>query len=172
MSGFTTSFLFPDINVWVALTHGGHVHHDVASDWFASLEPVARLHFCRFTQLGFLRLVTAQAVMGKDDVLTQIEAWSIYDRWLQDDRVAFIEEPPGMDRRFRALTRLKSASPKSWADAYLAAFAGTAQLTLVTFDRALRGRAKPLMLLEPSARRTGCSRCGRRSRRGRADPFK
>ena len=62
--------------------------------------------------------------------------------------VAFIEEPPGMDRRFRVLSRLKSASPKSWADAYLAAFAGTAQLTLVTFDRAFRGRARPMILLE------------------------
>ena len=27
MPGFTTSFLFPDINVWVALSSGGHVHH-------------------------------------------------------------------------------------------------------------------------------------------------
>jgi toxin-antitoxin system PIN domain toxin len=149
MPGFTTSFLFPDINVWVALTHGAHVHHDVARDWFSTLDADARLHFCRFTQLGLLRLLTAEAVMGSDDVVTQVEAWSIYDRWLRDARVAFIEEPPGMDRRFRALSRLKTASPKSWADAYLAAFAGTAQLTLVTFDRAFRGRARPMILLEP-----------------------
>ena len=148
MPAFTTSFLFPDINVWVALTHGAHVHHDVARDWFMSLDAGARLRFCRFTQLGVLRLLTAEAVMGRDDVVTQVEAWNIYDRWLRDERVAFIEEPPGMDRRFRVLSRLKSASPKSWADAYLAAFAGTAQLTLVTFDRAFRGRARPMILLE------------------------
>ena len=146
MPGFTTSFLFPDINVWVALTHAGHVHHDVASDWHAALEADTRFHFCRFTQLGLLRLLTAEAVMG-EDVLTQPEAWAVYDRWVEDDRVGFLEEPPGIDRRFRVLTRLKSASPKSWADAYLAAFAGTAQLTLVTFDRAFRGRATPLILL-------------------------
>jgi hypothetical protein len=147
MPGFTTSFLFPDINVWVALTHGGHVHHDVAGDWYASLEADTRFHFCRFTQLGFLRLLTAAAVMG-EDVLTQTEAWAVYDRWLEDDRVGLLDEPPGIDRRFRALTRLKSASPKSWADAYLSAFAGSAQLTLVTFDRAFRGRTKPLIVLE------------------------
>jgi toxin-antitoxin system PIN domain toxin len=147
MPGFTTSFLFPDINVWVALTHAGHVHHDVASDWYASLASDARFHFCRFTQLGFLRLLTAEIVMG-DDVMKQPEAWAVYDRWLEDDRVAFLEEPPGLDRRFRALTRLKSASPKVWADAYLAAFAGQSQLTLVTFDRAFRGKANPLLLLE------------------------
>jgi predicted nucleic acid-binding protein len=42
----------------------------------------------------------------------------------------------------------KSASPKAWADAYLVAFADTSQLTIVTFDRAFRGKAKPLILLE------------------------
>ena len=82
------------------------------------------------------------------DVMKQTEAWAVYDRWLEDDRVWFLEEPPGIDRRLRALTRLKTASPKAWADAYLTAFAYTAQLSLVTFDRAFRGRAKPLILLE------------------------
>jgi toxin-antitoxin system PIN domain toxin len=147
MPGFTTSFLFPDINVWIALTHAGHVHHDVASDWHSALEPDVRFHFCRFTQLGFLRLLTAEAVMG-DDVMKQPEAWAVYDRWLEDERVAFLEEPPGLERRFRTRTRMKSASPKAWADAYLAAFAETSQVTLVTFDRAFLGKAKPLILLE------------------------
>jgi toxin-antitoxin system PIN domain toxin len=147
MPGFTTSFLFPDVNVWVALTHSGHVHHDVARDWYASLGPNTSFHYCRFTQLGFLRLLTAEAVMG-EDAMTQAEAWSVYDRWLADERVGFLEEPPGIERRFRGLTRLKSASPKAWADAYLIAFADASQATLVTFDRALRGKAKPLILLE------------------------
>lgn len=147
MSGFTTSFLFPDINVWVALTHARHVHHVVASDWFESLERDVRFCFCRFTQLGLLRLLTAEAVMG-DDVLHQAEAWAVYDRWLVDARVRFLEEPPGIERRFRGLTRTKQSSPKIWADAYLAAFAEASQLTLVTFDRAFRGKARPLMLLE------------------------
>ncbi len=147
MPGFTTSFLFPDINVWVALTHGAHLHHDVARDWFNSLEPDTHFHFCRFTQLGFLRLLTAEAVMG-DDVMNQVEAWAVYDRWLEDDRVAFVEEPAGIERRFRAATGMKHAAPKVWADAYLSAFAATSQLTLVTLDRAFRGKAKPLILLE------------------------
>jgi len=148
MPGFTTSFLFPDINVWVALSHAGHVHHLVASDWFDSLKPDVRFCFNRFTQLGLLRLLTADAVMG-DEVLDQPQAWAVYDRWQEDDRVSFLEEPAGLERRFRALTRLKQAAPRTWADAYLAAFAETSQLTLVTFDRAFRGKARPLILLEP-----------------------
>ena len=147
MRGFTTSFLFPDINVWVALTHGGHVHHFVAHDWFEALDDRARFCFCRFTQLGLLRLLTAEAVMG-DEVLTQMSAWSVYDRWLQDDRVTFVDEPTGLDRKFRALSRSRQASPKAWADAYLAAFADASSMTLVTLDRAFRGKAGSLILLQ------------------------
>lgn len=146
MPGFTTSFLFPDINVWVALTHGGHVHHQVATDWFEDLPEDARFCFCRFTQLGFLRLLTAEVVMG-DEVLNQSQAWAVYDKWLDDDRVRLIEEPPDLELRFRARSRSRRASPKAWADAYLAAFAEASQLTLVTFDLAFRGRIKPIMLL-------------------------
>ncbi len=149
MPGFTTSFLFPDINVWVALTHERHVHHSVAGDWFSSLETDVRFCFCRFTQLGLLRLLTAEAVLG-DEVLTQADAWTVYDRWLQDERVSFIDEPHGLERRFRALTGGRIAAPKAWADAYLTAFAEASQVTLVTFDRAFRGKAKPLVLLEES----------------------
>jgi len=147
MPGSTTSFLFPDINVWVALTHGDHVHHQVARDWLESLEGDTRFCFCRFTQLGLLRLLTSEAVMG-DEVLNQPDAWNVYDRWLEDDRVIFLEEPPAVERRFRALTRLRHAAPKAWADAYLAAFAETSQLTLVTFDRAFRGKTRRIVLLE------------------------
>jgi toxin-antitoxin system PIN domain toxin len=147
MPGSTTSYLFPDINVWVALTHGAHVHHLVARDWFDSLEADVRFSFCRFTQLGLLRLLTAEAVMG-EDVVTQREAWALYDRWLKDERVDFVEESPALERSFRARTRLKQAAPKSWADAYLAAFAETSQLALVTFDKGFRGKVSPLVLLE------------------------
>ena len=147
MRGSTTSSVFPDINVWVALSHGGHVHHDVARDWFESLDDGQSLSFCRFTQLGFLRLMTAGAVMG-DDVLTQAGAWSVYDRWLDDDRISYAEEPIDLDRAFRLLTRQRQASPKAWADAYLMAFAERSRMPLVTFDRALKGRIGALILLE------------------------
>jgi len=147
MPGFTTSFLFPDVNVWLALSHGRHVHHLVASDWFQSLPADTRFCFCRFTQLGLLRLLTAEAVMG-DEVMNQPEAWAVYDAWQSDDRIRMLEEPPELERRFRVRARSKLAAPKTWADAYLAAFAETSQVTLVTFDRAFRGRLKPLVLLE------------------------
>ena len=69
----STTSLFPDINVWVALTYEGHSHHSNAAEWFATLPPDATFVFCRFTQLGLLRLLTAKAVMA-DEAMTQPEA--------------------------------------------------------------------------------------------------
>ena len=144
----TTSFLFPDLNVWIALTYQGHIHHARAAAWFAGLPADSRFFFCRFTQLGFLRLITAEAVMG-DEVMNQPQAWQTYDRWVQDDRVACLDEPPGLERIFRGLTRLRRPATKDWADSFLCAFALASQLTLVTFDRSLSRKAQNSRLLAP-----------------------
>ncbi|HUI43064.1 MAG TPA: TA system VapC family ribonuclease toxin [Terriglobia bacterium] len=128
---------FPDINVWVALAYRGHRHHPAAASWFERAE-TSTLAFCRFTQLGFLRLPTHPAVMG-DEVKTQREAWKAYDRLLDDSRVSFRPEPEPDDvgSELRSLTATEQFAPQQWPDAYLTAFARVAALTLVTFDRAL-----------------------------------
>jgi hypothetical protein len=141
-------FLFPDINVWVALTYDRHSHHLTARKWFDGLNPTARLFFCRLTQLGLLRLLSAAAVMGPDGAKSQPDAWRAYDRWLEDERVEFLDEPSGIETEFRDLTRLPQAAPKDWADSYLVAFAQASRLTVVTFDQAFQDKAKDLLLLE------------------------
>jgi len=85
--------------------------------------------------------------MAPDKALSQAEAWKAYDRWLQDERVEFLDEPAGLEANFRTLTRLPQAAPKDWADSYLAAFAVTSRLTLVTFDRAFHNKVRNLVLL-------------------------
>jgi toxin-antitoxin system PIN domain toxin len=149
MPASTTSFLFPDINVWIALTFDGHVHHFIAAKWFDSLALDSRLFFCRFTQLGLLRLLTAEAVMGHNDVLNQSQAWQAYDTWLEDDRISFLDEPPGVERAFRGLSRHRRPAPKDWADSYLSAFATASQMSVVTFDRALGRKATSSLVLSP-----------------------
>ena len=147
MPAYTRSFLFPDVNVWVALTYEGHVHHGAAKKWFESIPAGARLFFCRITQLGLLRLLTTAAVMGSDEVMSQAGAWEAYDRWLEDDRLSLLAEPPELEEAFRALSRLQRPAPKDWADTYLAAFALVSDLTLVTFDEALHRKARQAVLL-------------------------
>jgi toxin-antitoxin system PIN domain toxin len=133
------------VNVWIALTSERHVHHSIGARWFATLGEDSRICFCRITQLSLLRLLTTQAVMGSE-VLTQSEAWHVYDRWLDDPRVAFLDEPVGLEQAFRSHSR-RLPAPKEWADSYLLAFAAVSGLKLVTFDEALRGRAKSILLL-------------------------
>ncbi len=81
--------------------------------------------------------------------MTQAEAWSAYDRWLDDDRVAFLGEPPNLEAGFRMMSRRHHPDPKLWADAYLAAFANAEGMQIVTFDRGLVGRVENSVLLEP-----------------------
>jgi len=131
------------------MTYGGHVHHIAAKAWFDNLDMDARVCFCRFTQLSLLRLLTTQAVMGIDEVMTQSQAWQAYDRWLADGRVVFLEEPPSLDTAFRSLSGQRHPNPKTWSDCYLAAFASVSDLRLVTFDRGFQGKIKQLMILRP-----------------------
>ena len=135
-----SSFLFPDVNVWLALSYERHIHHVAARIWLERLDASARVCFCRFTQLGLLRLLTTDAVMGEDGVLNQVEAWGIYDRWSEDARTVYLEEPATLELSFRALARSTRPAAKDWADSYLMAFATTAGVRLVTFDRALHAR--------------------------------
>jgi len=147
MTGSSRLSLFPDINVWLALTYDRHIHHPVARVWFENVAFTAHLFFCRITQLGLLRLLSTEAIMGPDSARSQRDAWRAYDRWLEDERVEFLDEPAGFEAQFRALTRSPLASPKDWADSYLTAFARASRLTLVTFDRAFQGKAQDLVLL-------------------------
>ena len=131
-----TSF-FPDVNVWLALTYEHHAHHESAAQWLEGTEQ--SVFFCRLTQLGLLRLLTNETLMA-EDVLTQRKAWQAYRRWLDDERVSVHDEPDSarLESTFEELSTRSRRSTKRWTDAYLAAFARTAGLTLVTFDRALR----------------------------------
>ena len=143
----SSSFLFPDLNVWLALSYERHVHHLIARGWFAQVDVHARVCFCRFTQIGLLRLLTTDAVMGMDQVLSQVDAWRVYDTWLADDRILLIQEPSTIEPAFRTLSRQKHPAPKDWADSYLVAFAQAAGLTLVTFDQGLRAKSQDALIL-------------------------
>ncbi|HZY62902.1 MAG TPA: TA system VapC family ribonuclease toxin [Edaphobacter sp.] len=132
---------------WHCLLQSTFIHLE-AKRWFASLTDDEELVFCRFTQLGLLRLLTTGIVMG-DDVRTQRQAWRIYDTFLADGGARFMHEPRTLEESFRKLSRSVSASPKEWADSYLTSFAIETGATLVTFDKALAARTSGSILLKP-----------------------
>lgn len=132
-----TSF-FPDINVWLALSDFGHEHNRDAWAWMGRIPSDSKLVLSRFTQIGLLRLLASQPVMG-DAVLTLGQAWIVYDKWLGDPRVEFYPEPRDVDIAFRRATSPFAAqrASKAVGDCWLLAFAMEINATLVTFDRAL-----------------------------------
>jgi len=142
----------PDINVWLALSWANHMHSATAWSWI-SKQDNSSLYFCRFTQLGLLRLLTTASIMG-EDVCTTGQAWKVYDRWLDDSRTGIRHESFDFDNMFRTACRSvwNSASPKALADRYLLAVSQSIDATLVTFDRGLasicQNVRQPVMLLK------------------------
>lgn len=121
-----------DINVWLAMAFEAHIHHINAKTWFDDLEDNSCC-FCRLTQAGFLRLATNPTLFGKE-ALHLSDAWTIYDKLIEDTRIQFSQEPLGLEHLWRKMTMSKKRSPKVWNDAYLAAFAIAGSIQLITFD--------------------------------------
>jgi len=122
-----------DANVWLALVFSDHVHHPASLAWFETVGGHEAL-FCRVTQMALLRHLTNQTIMGKS-VLGQKQAWKCYDFLCRDDRVAFSDEPGDIEDIWRQMKTPRHRRHRLWTDAYLAAFAISAQLPLSTFDR-------------------------------------
>jgi toxin-antitoxin system PIN domain toxin len=95
--------LLPDVNAWLALTFDSHVHHPAAKTWFDGLTSEVCC-FCRMTQQGFLRLATNASVFGPH-ALTLAEAWRKYDTFLSDVRIAYADEPVGLELVWRSFTQ-------------------------------------------------------------------
>lgn len=138
----------PDINVWIALASDLHKHHLTAKEWFSSLESRSTA-FCRVTQMGFLRLISNPRVMAAA-VVSQQNAWKVYEQLFGDDRVFFASEPPGVEEIWKPVSLSLLSGANLWTDAYLAAFAQANSWTLVTFDKdfsRLQGSGFPVTLL-------------------------
>jgi len=126
----------PDVNIWLALAFESHAHHPEAKAWLAGMD-AGPIYFCRLTQQGFLRIASNPKAFGAEAVTLQ-QAWELYDAFVGDGRIAFLDEPANLETYWRQLTGKSDSSSKVWSDAYLAAFAIAASLNVVTFDRDFR----------------------------------
>jgi len=129
-----------DANIWVALTFAAHPHHAQAVAHFATRTPESPAYFCRATQQSFLRLASSPAILEAYGAtgLTNADALRVLIAWTALPQVRYVEEPAGLELRWHELAGVKTASPKIWMDAYLAAFAITQNIELVTLDQGFR----------------------------------
>lgn len=129
-----------DSNIWLALALSKHEFHGAASAWLSSLNSPTMVLFCRSTQQSFLRLLTTSAVLAPYGIppLNNKAAWTAYEGFLADARIAWADEPSGLEARWKKLAGHPNPSPKLWMDAYLAAFAMAGGHQLVTTDKAFK----------------------------------
>jgi toxin-antitoxin system PIN domain toxin len=130
-----------DSSLWLALALSKHVHHRAAVEWLKTIDEARSVLLCRATQQTFLRLLTNAAVLAPygNPPLTNREAWQVCEALLGDDRIVFLaEEPAGLEVRWKQFAVRRTASPKLWMDAYLAAYALAGGHRLATTDTAFR----------------------------------
>jgi len=127
-----------DINTWIGLVLETHQQHHAARRWYdeVTLNP-GDLVFCRQTELGFLRLVTQEAVMRRCGVapLSNAEAVEFLSNVYHDPAVSRADEPAATRSLWLKLADRSQAAPNVWMDAYLAAFAIAIGAEMFTFDR-------------------------------------
>lgn len=126
-----------DINTWIALTLETHPHHKAARKWYAKVHLApGDLVFCRQTELGFLRLITQEAVMKQCGAapLSNAEAAQFLARVYNDPAVSRADEPSETRNLWLELAGRRQPAPNAWMDAYLAAFAIVLKAEMVTFD--------------------------------------
>lgn len=128
-----------DSNVWLALALSKHIHHVAARKWLETVDEPRSVLFCRSTQQTFLRLLSNASVLRPygNPPLTNRQAWRAYEALLTDDRVVLrVEEPAGLETRWKRYAMRNTASPKFWMDAYLAAYSVAGGHRMVTTDAA------------------------------------
>ncbi len=122
-----------DVNFVFALVHGQHPHVGRAAIWLERLNAQDRITICRVVQMGVLRLLTKPSVM-KDRVLSPVDAWGYVHGITGDSRFVFGEEPPDFLESWHSVALGVPKGSTLDTDAYLAAFAISADLTVLTFD--------------------------------------
>ncbi len=121
----------PDINIWLALIDKRHIHHALASRYWADPAVQSR-GFCRITTNGFLRLSTQAKVIPNP--LSAHEAWITYRQFLALPNIRWLPEPQKLDDSYCALSCAPGFAQHLWTDAYLAAFAMASGCRLVSLD--------------------------------------
>jgi uncharacterized protein len=129
-------YLF-DTNVWLAATFPKHIFYPLAQKALAQCTPALPAVWCRSTEQSFMRLASTPSVQRTYDAIGQTNrsVWQALDTLQALPQVSWKGEPPGIFEKWRTLATIDSASPKVWMDAYLAAFAITSGLRMVTLDR-------------------------------------
>ncbi len=129
-----------DSNCWLAVAFDRHGLHTIAVAAIDKTTAEFPACFCRATEQSIVRLLSTSAIQAlyESPVITNEGAIRLLHEWQSEPNVALVEEPLATRELWLRLANRNTASPKLWMDAYLAAFAISGELRLVTNDKAFR----------------------------------
>lgn len=130
-----------DSSVWVAWYFPRHPHHEIVAAWLSERSSSSPALLCRATEQSVLRLITTATICRaySSPPVTNTEAVAVLANWRSRPHIHNLEaEPEGTRDLWLKLAAIPSASPKTWMDSYLAAFATRAELSFVTLDADFR----------------------------------
>ena len=122
----------PDVNVWVALTDTGHVHHRRATGYWNTERP-SRLALCGVTRAGMLRIMTNPKVMAANP-FDLSEAWRRYQEFADLPEVDFLPDSQHTGAEIGRWCRGAGFPHRLWTDAWIAALALEHGCRVVSFD--------------------------------------
>ena len=126
-----------DSNVWIAVTFDSHPGHQLASRAMQVMSESSPALFCRATQQSFLRFISTPALTvhyGAQE-FTNDDALELLERFMASPIVGYRDEPAGLFELWKRLAARPTAAPRTWMDAYLAAFAIAGDMQLITLDQ-------------------------------------
>ncbi|MCL1838647.1 MAG: hypothetical protein FWG47_04950 [Propionibacteriaceae bacterium] len=126
----------PDINVLLALTNAGHIHHLRAHQWFSQISGWATTPF---TEAGFVRLMLNPVVTGRKIAAPQVLAALAALRALPGH--SFLSDTSSLGTPNIDLSGLRGH--RQVTDLHLVNLAASAKLVLATFDSAIKTALLP-----------------------------
>ena len=129
-----------DTSVWLAAVFTTHPFHAQARQSLQQATPAEPAVFCRSTQQSFLRLASTPTLLKAYGAtgLTNRDALIALGALMGLPQVCERDEPPGTFALWQRIASRDSASPKVWMNAYLAAFAISGGVRLVSLDHDFR----------------------------------
>ena len=122
----------PDINVWIALSAPEHAHRIRADRYWHESAP-EMVVFNIVTMLGLVR-ISSNAPLFHGSAKTPIGAWMQFQKWMDLPGTSFMEDSPEVRKTLDTIIHSGVVTGKTFTDAYLAAFAISNGLRLVSFD--------------------------------------
>lgn len=131
-----SGYLF-DTSAWLAVVFSSHPTHVAAQKRLQQATAATPVVFCRSTEQSFLRLCSTPALLKAYGAtgLTNRDALVALQALLALTQVCERDEPRGTATLWHRLASHNLPSPKIWMDAYLAAFAISGAMVLVSIDQ-------------------------------------